>query len=204
MTKIKLCGMSRLEDIDAVNELKPDYIGFIFWNKSFRNISLEKAIELKNALDKDIKSVGVFVDEDLDTVLNIYNAGVMDLIQLHGSEDNDYINKLKQIVSKDTIIIKAFKADSKESIEKANSSTADYVIFDPGKGEGMTFGWDILKYATRPYFLAGGLNALNVKDAIIKLNPYAVDVSSGIETDKLKDKDKMKNFVNAVREFELQ
>lgn len=188
-----------MEDIDAVNSIKPDYIGFIFWDKSFRNISLETAIQLKSALDKSIKSVGVFVDETIDNILRIYNAGVMDVIQLHGNEDDDYIKALRNAIEKDVIIIKAFKADSKASIERANMSTADYVIFDPGKGEGMTFGWDILKYAERPYFLAGGLNDENVSIAIKQLHPFAVDVSSGIETNKVKDFEKMKRFALAVR-----
>lgn len=198
MAKIKLCGMSRIEDIMAVNEIKPDYIGFIFWPKSFRYITKEKAILLKNELNKDIKAVGVFVDESLETVIDLYNAGVMDIIQLHGAEDDNYIKELRSKLPEDVLIIKAFKADSKEAVERANISTADYILFDPGKGQGMTFGWDILKYAKRDYFLAGGLDEFNVKEAVEKLNPFAVDVSSGIETEKLKDKNKMINFVNAT------
>lgn len=198
MTKVKLCGMSRLEDIEAVNEIKPSYIGFIFWPKSFRCISKETALMLKSKLDKNIEAVGVFVDEELSVVADLLNSGAFDIIQLHGEESDDYIAELRTRIPEGTTIIKAFKADSKEAVERANKSTADFILFDPGKGEGMTFGWDVLQYANRPYFLAGGLDEENVVTAIRKLHPYAVDVSSSIETNKVKDKDKMFRFYAAT------
>lgn len=199
-SKIKLCGMRRIEDIEAVNELKPEYVGFIFWPKSFRCLKKEEAAILKNHLSKDIIAVGVFVDEDINIVADLANCKIIDYIQLHGNESEEYIDLLRTLVSSEVKIIKAFKADSKESIDIAVKSNADYILFDPGKGEGMTFGWDILENVTRPYFLAGGLNSDNVKDAIKKLSPYGVDVSSGIETDKYKDVEKMQKFVLNVRD----
>lgn len=198
-TVIKLCGMMSEEDIDNVNRLKPEYAGFIFWEKSFRNLTKEKAASLKKRLDPNIKAVGVFVDEDVKKVSALVNDGIIDAVQLHGNEDEAYIEELRKLVLKKTEIFKAFKADSREQVKEALKSSADCILFDPGKGNGVTFPWEILKDVTRPYFLAGGLNPENVGDAVKMLHPYAVDVSSGIETDRKKDPDKMEAFVKAVR-----
>ena len=199
MTKIKLCGMMREEDILTVNELLPEYIGFIFWEKSFRNLEKSKALALKKLLDKRIKAVGVFVDADPDFIIELVKDDIIDVVQLHGTEDEAYISKLRE-VAPGTQIIKAFKVSSLDDVEKAVLSTADYILFDPGKGSGNTFNWDLIKDVKREYFLAGGLNCDNVKAALEELRPYAVDVSSGIETDKKKSVEKMKLFVNIVRE----
>lgn len=197
-SKIKLCGLKSLKDIEIVNRLKPDYVGFVMWEKSHRNVSRETLSTLKNALMSDIKAVGVFVDETPETIASLVNDGLIDVAQLHGNEDNNYIKKLKSMISSDTTVIKAFKVDE-DNVKKSMDSLADIVLFDPGKGDGMTFSWEILKGYERPYFLAGGLTPENVSEAIKILNPYAVDVSSGIETDKVKDEDKATAFVNAVR-----
>lgn len=197
MTKIKLCGLSRQCDIEWANELRPDYIGFIFWSKSKRNISPEKARELKAMLSPDIKAVGVFVNEPIENVAALLSDNIIDIAQLHGSEDEEYITKLRTLTDKP--IIKAFLLKSKDDAQKAEKSTADAVLLDSGTGTGTSFDWSLLKDISRPYFLAGGLCPENVADAIDKLSPFAVDVSSGIETDNFKDKNKMAAFVNAVR-----
>jgi len=199
MTRVKLCGMMRREDVLAVNGINPEYIGFIFYEKSFRNLSYEKAYELKTLLDKEIKAVGVFVDAEPDFIIKLVKNNVIDIIQLHGSEDNEYIISLRDKCP-DTEIIKAFKVNSESDVLIAEESPADYVLFDPGKGSGNTFNWEIIKNVKRDYFLAGGLNCENIKDAVTFLRPYAVDVSSGIETEKNKDIEKMKLFVDLVRE----
>ena len=198
MTKIKLCGLSRTQDIEAANKLKPDYIGFVFAAKSKRRVSPLKATELKSRLDPEIKAVGVFLDDDLDAVAAMMNLGIVDLVQLHGSEDEEYIKKLRTITDKP--VIKAFIINSAEDVKRAEASTADYILLDGGKGEGKAFDWSLLKNIKRPYFLAGGLNPGNAADAVRTLAPFAVDVSTGIETDGKKDEEKMTAFVNAVRE----
>ncbi len=199
MTKIKLCGMMRPQDIEVTNLVKPEYAGFIFWDKSFRNLSFSEAKALKLILDPSIKAVGVFVDAAIESIVELVEHKIIDVIQLHGSEDEEYLKKLKARIPEKIEIIKAFKVTNKEEVERAVSFASDYILFDPGKGSGNTFNWELIKDVKRPYFLAGGLNIENIEEAILKLNPYAVDVSSGIETDKKKDPDKMKKFVSIVR-----
>lgn len=197
-TKIKLCGLKSIKDIEMVNRLKPEYVGFVMWDKSHRNVTKDTLRTLKASLDSAIKAIGVFVDENIETVAELLNEGLIDAAQLHGNEDNDYIRKLKELTSDDTIVIKAFKVDE-GNLGKSLESYADVVLFDPGKGDGMTFSWEVLKNYPRPFFLAGGLTPENVSLAIKTLKPFAVDVSSGIETDKVKDEIKATAFVNAVR-----
>lgn len=197
MTKIKMCGLSRTEDIEAANAIKPDYIGFVFAEISKRRVSALEASKLKSKLNPEIKAVGVFLDDKLDFVASMLNLGIVDVVQLHGSEDEEYIEKVRKITNKP--IIKAFIIRSKEDVERAEKSTADYILLDGGKGEGKAFDWSLLKDIKRPYFLAGGLNPVNASDAVKALKPYAVDVSTGIETNGVKDKEKMTAFADAVR-----
>lgn len=197
MSKIKLCGLSRKCDIEWVNELHPEYIGFVFWSKSKRNVPSEKAKELKNLLSPDIKAVGVFVDEPIENVAELLNDNIIDIAQLHGGEDEEYFKKLRALSDKP--IIKAFLLKSESDAERAEKSTADYILVDSGTGTGKSFDWELLKNIRRPYFLAGGLCCENISQAIETLHPYAVDVSSGIETNGCKDKNKMAAFVAAVR-----
>ena len=202
MTKIKLCGLSRIEDIEAANNLKPDFIGFVFAAKSKRRVSHLKAAELKSKLNPETKAVGVFLDDDLDTVGALMNLGIVDLVQLHGSEDEEYISKLRTITDKP--IIKAFIINNEDDVKRAEASSADYILLDGGKGEGRSFNWKLLESIKRPYFLAGGLNADNAEAAVADLHPFAVDVSTGIETGGVKDKEKMAAFVTAVRKGETK
>lgn len=197
MTVIKLCGLRRPLDIVAANGLKPDYIGFVFARKSKRYVEPEKAMELKQLLLPDIKAVGVFVNEELPVVADLLNKGVIDVAQLHGSESEEYVAELKKATGKP--VIRAFKVAAAEDVESAVKSAADYILLDAGAGDGVTFDWSIVKDVKRPFFLAGGLNPGNVADAVSAVHPYAVDVSSGIETDGFKDIDKMTAFVKAVR-----
>ena len=198
MTKIKLCGLKRPCDIEYVNELNPEYIGFVFAKKSKRYISPKEAEALRKQLNEKIIPVGVFVDEDIDIIVDLIRSNVICAVQLHGNESEDYIKALKEITG--ITIIKAFQIKSQEDIKLANKSLADYVLLDSGGGSGETFDWSIINKINRPYFLAGGLTSHNVEIAIGKLNPFAVDASSSLETDGFKDKEKMTAFVNAVRQ----
>lgn len=201
MTKIKLCGLSRICDIQAVNVLKPDYIGFVFAKKSKRAVIKEQAAALKELLDPAIQAVGVFVKEPIERVAELLNHGIIDIAQLHGSEDEEYIRMLRTLSERP--IIQAFRIDTEQDVQKAQNSSADFILLDSGEGgTGTAFDWNLLKNIQRPYFLAGGLTPLNVAKAIENTAPYAVDVSSGIETNGMKDREKMAAFVSAVREAE--
>ncbi len=197
MTGIKLCGLSRPCDVEAVNRLKPEYIGFVFAGKSKRYVAPKLAAELKKLLDPDILAVGVLVNEAPEMAAGLLNAGIIDMVQLHGNEDEAYIRQLRALTRKP--LIKAFRIGTERDAEAAEACSADYILLDPGAGEGRAFDWRLAKAIRRPYFLAGGLNVGNVEAAISQLRPFAVDVSSGIETNGRKDPLKMEAFVAAVR-----
>lgn len=205
MKKIKLCGLTRTEDIIAVNELKPDYIGFVFYPKSTRNLTMEQAKALKDLLDSDIKAVGVFVDADKDFIVELLEKQIIDIPQLHGREDESYIAELRGMMQRKELhnipVFKAFKITSEEDILRAEASSADLVLLDSGKGTGMTFNWQLVKNIKRDFLLAGGLDSENVSAAIEILDPFGLDISSGIETDGRKDPVKMKAFMENVRSF---
>ena len=200
MTKIKLCGLSRLCDIEAVNELRPEYVGFVFVNTSKRYISQEKAKELKKRLAPEIKTVGVFADKHPEQIAEICRKGIVDMVQLHGGEDEAYIRRLKSLMAQP--VIRAFCIRTAEDADKAEKCPADYILLDSGAGSGTTFDWKLVQNVERPYFLAGGLHIGNIKKAVEQLNPYRVDVSSGVETDGWKDKRKMQALIAAVRKKE--
>ncbi|MBO4638034.1 MAG: phosphoribosylanthranilate isomerase [Clostridiales bacterium] len=198
MTKVKFCGMMREEDIKAVNELGPDYVGFIFAPKSRRYISPETAAAFKKMLRPDIKAVGVFVNADMKDILRLLDEGVIDMAQLHGSEDDEYIKTLKRSSGK--AVIKAFGIGGRKDVLEAVSSPADIILLDtPGGGTGKGFDRKLIADLDIPYILAGGLTVDNVSSLITELHPFGVDVSSGIETDGAKDKDKMKAFMKEIR-----
>lgn len=202
MTKIKLCGLRRQEDIQAANELLPEYIGFVFAPKSRRYVSPEQAAALRKLLRPGITAVGVFVNETPETVAELLNQGIIDMAQLHGSEDEAYIQRLRSLTQKP--LIRAFRVKTKQDIVEAKASTADYVLLDSGAGTGTVFDWTLLQSVRRPYFLAGGLDPNNASEAVGRFRPYAVDVSSGIETNGVKDPIKMAEFVSAVRKEDAQ
>ncbi len=197
-TKIKLCGLSRPCDIETVNRLKPDYIGFIFAPKSRRYVPPERAAELKAMLDPSILAVGVFVKEKPEQVARLLADGIIDIAQLHGGEDAAYVSELRRLTDKP--LIQAFRIDTAADVAAAEESPADYILLDSGTGgTGTVFDWKLIEAIRRPYFLAGGLGLDNVTEAVTALHPYAVDVSSGIETDGMKDAAKMERFVAQVR-----
>ncbi|MCR5033588.1 MAG: phosphoribosylanthranilate isomerase [Lachnospiraceae bacterium] len=197
MTKIKCCGMMRMEDITAANALKPDYVGYILAPGRKRTITHYRAASFTGALDPGIIPVGVFVDEEPQIVAGLLNTGVIRIAQLHGNEDEAYIRELRTMTKEP--IWKAFRIQSAEDVQRAQDSSADMVLLDSGTGSGRAFNWDLLQGFERAYMLAGGLDPENIEDAINSLQPYGVDVSSGIETEGQKDAAKMTAFLKAVR-----
>lgn len=193
--KIKICGLFREIDIDFVNEAKPDYAGFVLnFPKSHRNISLDKAALLKNRLSAEIQSVGVFVDADFDYIEEAARRKIIDIVQLHGSENADYITQLRRRVS--LPIIRAVKFDGRE-IEPLG---ADFLLLDSGKGTGKQFNHALIspEKITVPFFIAGGITPETIPD-LARFEPFGVDISGGVETDKIKDREKILAAVKAAR-----
>lgn len=197
MTKIKICGLKSMEDISSVNRWKPDYIGFVFLKGRARYVTPAKAAEMKRALDPSIIPVGVFVNEPVSNVASLLQNETIQIAQLHGEEDEAYVRTLRKLYP--CPIIKAFIIKSEKDIQNALSFPCDYLLLDNGLGTGETFDWSLIKEIDRPFFLAGGLNPENVTKAICLANPYAVDVSSGMETDGNKDPNKIQAFISSVR-----
>lgn len=204
MTCVKICGLRRLEDIEIVNNLMPDYIGFIL-APSKRRISLEEAKKLKKQLDCRIKAVGVFVNESIENILAYERAGIIDLIQLHGDEDLRYIEVLKGRTR--LPLIKVIKVKNQDELDEERAQIeglpTEFILFDTYSkdaygGVGECFDWSCLKEIKRPYFLAGGIGLDNIEEALT-LKPFGIDVSSGVETDGIKDREKIKALIGEVR-----
>lgn len=201
MTRIKLCGFRRECDVDHANTLHPDYVGFIFAENRTRTISRETARSLKEHLDPSIQAVGVFINQEISFLVSLVEDGIIDVIQLHGTEDEEYIRTLR--TKTDAKIIKAFRIETEEDLHVAEKSSADLILLDSGiGGTGTAFDWSLLRNVTRPFVLAGGLNPETIENALKTVSPYGVDVSSGIETDGNKDYNKMNRFVETVRSFD--
>lgn len=215
MQKIKLCGMMKPCDIEYANRVKPDFVGFIFANTR-RKISAAQAKQFREALDAEIPAVGVFVNEDISVITSLVQNGCIDLIQLHGEEDADYIRRLREVC--DVPVIKAVKVQTVEQIRQTAALSVDYLLLDTYRkgvlgGTGEAFDWELLREAKaaagdtaegelfgKPYFLAGGLHAGNLREAA-ELGSYGLDISSGIETDGSKDFTKMVEVMELVRKF---
>jgi phosphoribosylanthranilate isomerase len=198
MTKIKLCGLTRPCDITYANLLLPDYIGFVFAPKSSRHICPDRAKTLKKLRDKRFYAVGVFTDEPAEQVDHLLNLGIIDLAQLHGREDEAYIEKLRALADKP--VIKAYSIANGGDLLAAENSPADYILLDNScGGTGKSVDWELLRSFQRPFFLAGGINTNNIEAALTAVRPYAIDVSSGIETNGVKDYAKMERLMRAVR-----
>ena len=199
MTKIKICGLFRECDIESVNLHRPDWCGFIVnFPKSHRNLEPEAVRALRAKLDPGITPVGVFVDQPVEYVAALLNNGTISVAQLHGHEDADYIARLRAL-SPGREIWKAIKIRSQADLDAANASAADLVVLDNGYGTGQTFDWSLAGGISRPFLLAGGLTPENIPDAIAQLHPYGLDISSGVETDKLKDRNKIEAAIAAAR-----
>lgn len=217
MTRIKICGLKRPEDVDYVNQYLPDYAGFVFAG-SKRKVTDEQAEELSRKLDERITPVGVFVNEPAEHIVSLVKKGIIRVVQLHGDEDETYILKLRELLKeadkesdnrKEAIkIIKAVRVRSREQILEAAKLPCDYLLLDTWQkdaygGCGKQFDKSLIpSELTVPYFLAGGLSAENIQENIKTCHPYAVDVSSAVETDGNKDRKKIQEFIERVREYE--
>ena len=201
ITRVKICGLTRMEDIDCVNECGPEYIGFVFAKKSRRYLSPEKAAELRARLAPGIIPVGVFVNEDPELIAKLLSEHVIEAAQLHGKETRQDIALLRTLT--DRPVIKAFRIDDENDVEQAGRSRADLILADHGDGgTGETLDWKLLQCLNRPFVLAGGLTPGNAAEAVRLLHPFAVDVSSGVETGGWKDPEKIRSFIQAVRGVE--
>ena len=212
MVKLKICGMRRAEDIEMANSYKPDYIGFVF-AESPRKVSYEQAKELSDLLSEDIVPVGVFVNEHMKLIVDLFKDGIIEMAQLHGDEDEKYIRNLKdksiEETGKQIPVINAIEikegADYDDELLKWRDSASDYFILDSGKGSGKTFDWSLLdkesEFFENSIFLAGGLNSENLALAIEEFNPFAVDLSSSVETDGFKDEEKIKEIIEIMENY---
>ena len=201
-TKIKICGLRTKQDIMVANELLLDYIGFVF-AKSKRMVTDKEARELKKQLKKEIKAVGVFVDDSVEHIASLCEQNIIDVVQLHGSESEEYVKSLREKVR--VPVIRAIRVQWEESIKRYATMDADYILFDSFLKEGVFGGTgeqlklSYLPTLTRPTFLAGGMNESNIESIIKEFHPYAIDVSSSVETEGKKDPEKMRRIVRIVR-----
>ena len=212
MVKLKICGMRRSEDIEMANRHKPDYIGFVF-AESPRKVSFEQAKELSELLSDEIVPVGVFVNEHMKLIVDLFKDGIIEMAQLHGDEDEKYIRNLKdksiEETGKQIPVINAIEikdgADYNDELLKWRDSASDYFILDSGKGSGKTFDWSLIdkesEFFKNSIFLAGGLNSENLALAIEEFNPFAVDLSSSVETDGFKDEKKIKEIIEIMENY---
>ena len=212
--KVKMCGISKVETIPAIVDAKPDYMGLVF-APSKRQVTVEQAKILVEELHKQyavrynsetIKIVGVFVNETIENLLKIAEEVKLDVIQLHGDEDEFFIQILKE--QSNVEVWKAVQVRSAADAEKWIDSSADMLLFDAYHkdergGTGEVFDWSSLDEFERPFMLAGGIDSTNVARAIRTVRPYGIDISSGIETNGVKDNEKMKAFTNIVRTIAL-
>lgn len=202
MSKIKICGLRRMEDISFVNEYRPDYIGFVF-SESRRQVTPEQAQALKEALHPKIQAVGVFVNKPVPFIVQLVKQHIIDLVQLHGDEDADYLSALKKAAG--CPVIKAVRVQSREQVTQAQKLPCDYLLLDAFSkssygGTGSSFDWSIIpKELSKPFFLAGGLSCENIAQAAGLVRPYCLDVSSGAETNGVKDRSKIKKIIETVR-----
>lgn len=203
MTKIKICGLTRPEDILAVNRYEPDYAGFVF-AKSRRQVTEEQARRLSAMLSPSVCPVGVFVNEEEERICRLAEQKIIRAAQLHGQESPRYVSRLKQKLEQWQVpVIKAVSMESEASLKQWLSSDADYLLLDAGAGgTGKTFDHMLIEQAgtiEKPWFLAGGMNPDNAAEAILRYRPFGIDVSSGVETDGRKDDAKIRRMVQSVR-----
>lgn len=212
MVKVKICGIRRMEDVNYVNLYLPDYIGFVFADTR-RKVSLETAAMLAKELDPRIRKVGVFVRQKIGQLTEALISGTVDYLQLHGDEDAAYEDALFERLLKNGIrnpqekCIKAFRIKGTEDFRNPAETKCRWLLLDaysrklPG-GTGERFSWDLIQGMDREFFLAGGISIENIEQAIRDVRPYAVDVSSSLETDGVKDKEKIREFMEKVRSSE--
>lgn len=197
-TRIKICGLSQTVDADCANDARPDFAGLVFYPKSTRFVDDERARLLRETISGEIPLAGVFVDEPLEHIVTLRREGIIQIVQLHGHEDEGFIADLREALP-GTEVWKAFKVRSQADLDAARTSSANRVLLDNGYGTGRSFDWSLLGGFERRFILAGGLTPENLPGAIERFHPWAVDLSSGVETDGAKDLMKMRAAVAAAR-----
>lgn len=199
-TKMKICGLFRECDIGYVNETLPDFAGFVFYPPSHRYVTGEQMRRFREILSPQIPAVGVFVDAPEEQVAGYLRERILQIAQLHGHEDEAYIERLRRLAP-GCEIWKAFRIAGAEDLKKAVKSSADRILLDNGYGTGQCFDWSLMEGQDipRPFLLAGGLCSENIGEAVEKFRPWGVDVSSGVETNKQKDLQKIRQMVDSVR-----
>lgn len=208
MTKVKICGLKSLADVAIVNKYLPEYVGFVFANTK-RFVSDEKACEMRQALDKRIQAVGVFVNEPQDHIVSLCKQSIIDVVQLHGDEDQEYITQLRKKIK--APIIKVVRVQNAEQVKKELQNDADFMLFDTYKkgiygGSGERFPLPVLEESLKietkqkPFFIAGGISSENIMEVLGSMDCYCVDVSTGVETDGHKDETKVRQLIECVRE----
>ena len=198
MTKIKICGIRTPEDVECVNALLPDYAGFVFSEKSRRCVKGETATRLRSLMDRRVATVGVFVDQPEEYIIGLVKNKTIGMIQLHGGEDDAFIEDMRKKTG--VPVVKAFGISSRSDFERAIASPADFILLDNGAGgTGERFDGTLVGKCRRPFFFAGGLDPDNVSEIVRMFRPYAVDTSSGVETEGKKDRRKMERFIGSVR-----
>ena len=206
--KVKICGLHREEDICCVNAYLPDYIGFVFYPESKRYVTGEQAQKLKEKLDPRIRAVGVFVNADPDEVIALLQKNIIDIAQLHGQESEEQLRKIREQTEKP--VIRAVKVTEETNLQEAYQTDADYILLDNGMGSGKPFPWDVIlkqlaqeelqeKICRKPFFLAGGISPENMERAAEAFRPYALDLSSSVETDGVKDPEKIRKLMETIR-----
>lgn len=206
--KVKICGLHREEDICCVNAYLPDYIGFVFYPESKRYVTGEQAQKLKEKLDPRIRAVGVFVNADPDEVIALLQKNIIDIAQLHGQESEEELRKIWEQTGKP--VIRAVKVTEETNLQEAYQTDADYILLDNGMGSGKPFPWDVIlkqlaqeelqeKICRKPFFLAGGIDPENMERAAEAFRPYALDLSSSVETDGVKDPEKIRKLMETIR-----
>lgn len=206
--RVKICGLRREEDICCVNAYLPDYIGFVFYPESKRYVTGEQAQKLKEKLDPCIRAVGVFVNADPDEVIALLQKNIIDIAQLHGKESEEQLRKIREQTGKP--VIRAIKVTEGTDLQKAYQTEADYILLDNGMGSGKPFPWDVIlrqlaqeelqeEIRRKPIFLAGGISPENMERAADAFRPYALDLSSSVETDGWKDPEKIRKLMETIR-----
>lgn len=193
MTKVKICGLKTVEAVQVAVEAGADYIGFVF-AESRRQVSLEQAEKLASSIPATVQKVGVFVSPSLAELEQAIDQVGLDLVQIHGDFDENLLSQIS---------VPVIRAVQVQSGGETLHSQADYLLFDaPVAGSGRTFDWNKLDSSaiSQPFFIAGGLDADNVRAAVQTFSPYAVDVSSGVETDGVKDNEKIRRFIERVKD----
>lgn len=193
---VKICGLTGASDAATANDARPDWAGVVLHGPSRRCVDAETASAIRRALDPSVPLVGVTVDRDPALLGRMVDDGTIDMVQIHANPDEAYFRAVRGL---GVPVVRAYIVRSREDVEAAASSDADYVMVDAGAGSGRAFDWSLMEDAGFGYILSGGLDPGNVAETVRRLRPMGVDVSSGVEVGGRKDPARMRAFVDAAR-----